>query len=117
MFIKLSYSDHLFAFLHLSEALVSFATDLQIKMSDATSLDSLVLDRRTLDALDNHLRRLPLPSSSSPTVSSRLQLDSTGTALWNACSRLTGLADGKEMEEDKLSLLCRGLSLLVCFCA
>ncbi|KAL2219458.1 meiosis protein SPO22/ZIP4 like-domain-containing protein [Thermoascus aurantiacus ATCC 26904] len=89
------------------EALVSFATDLQIKMSDATSLDSLVLDRRTLDALDNHLRRLPLPSSSSLTVSSRLQLDSTGTALWNACSRLTGLADGKEMEEDKLSLLCR----------
>ncbi|KAL2008732.1 hypothetical protein VTN00DRAFT_6926 [Thermoascus crustaceus] len=88
------------------KALLDLAADAQDKISEATSPASLVIDRSILDRLDYHLRRDP-PPLSSLTVSSRRQLDSAGTALWNACTRLMRQADGRKTGEEKQRLLCR----------
>lgn len=91
-----------------SEALLDLAADAQAKISETTLPASLVLDRSILDRLDYHLRRDP-PPLSSLTHSSRRQLDSAGTVLWNACTRLMRQADGREIEEKKQMLICRGV--------
>ncbi|KAL2001085.1 hypothetical protein VTN02DRAFT_2252 [Thermoascus thermophilus] len=88
------------------EALLDLAAEAQAKISETTSPASLVLDRSILDRLDYHLRRDP-PPLPSLTHSSRRQLDSAGTVLWNACTRLMRQADGREIVEKTQRLVCR----------
>lgn len=70
-----------------ASTVTEFAKDLQDQISSTTASSSsspLAIPDDTLRTLDTHLNHLPL-SRTALTVSTRRQLDTKGTELWNTC--------------------------------
>lgn len=87
-----------------------FAKGLQDRISSTiASSDTLAIPDDTLRTLDTHLNQLPLPRAAL-SVSTRRQLDTNGTELWNTCMQVTVTC----MESVVLGLLARGVSSWWC---
>ncbi|BCR88298.1 uncharacterized protein ACHE_40862A [Aspergillus chevalieri] len=73
-----------------ASTVTEFAKDLQDLISSTTASSSsspLAIPDDTLRTLDTHLNHLPL-SRTALTVSTRRQLDTKGTELWNTCLQI-----------------------------
>lgn len=89
-----------------SDKCSAFAKDLQDLISSTTaSSNPLAIPDNTLRTLDTHLSQLPL-SRTALTTSTRQQLDTKGTELWNTCLQVVGTCG----EGGVCGLLSKGLS-------
>jgi len=97
-----------------SDTCPEFAKDLQDLISSTTASSSsspLAIPDDTLRTLDTHLNHLPL-SRTALTVSTRRQLDTKGTELWNTCLQIMVMY----REDGVRGLLSKGSSSLVSSC-
>ncbi|KAJ9210312.1 hypothetical protein DTO166G4_8087 [Paecilomyces variotii] len=97
----------------LASNITTFAVNLKTRVLEAASFTTFSLDDESVKTLDRYIDLLPLESS-HVSASSCHGLDSAGTELWNACSRLMSVGDGEWGQETcRLLIRVKVLALLM----
>jgi hypothetical protein len=90
----------------------AFLADVRSHIADSPSFTSWVQEKDVLESLQSCLEKLPLQACSL-SVRSRYLLDTSGTALWNVCSRACRNMEGVDVKDELSNAFCQGIRLLI----